>query len=248
MTRSALPRSRSSTLRSRVQAVEEPAAALERVRAPRGVLAADQDVVGGLEEQQRRATARAALGEVGLERVEERARADVDHDRDRLLRPRGSGRRADDVGQQAGRHVVDDVEAEVLQLLGGGAAARAGHAGDHDQLAGAGSCGHGSSSSISSPVAVLTARIWPRAGTAARRASLIAVAVRWPMPGTRASSSTRGGAQLLQGAEVLEQGLAPHLAQPRDVVEQALDHRLRAPRRWWVIANRCASSRTRWSR
>src|SRR5689334_19294136 len=39
----------------------------------------------------------------------------------------------------------------------------------------------------------------------------------------------RGGAELLERAEVLQEGLAPHLAQARHVVEQALDHRLGPP-------------------
>ena len=49
--------------------------------------------------------------------------------------PRLSSTSAHDVLEQRGGHVVDDVEAEVLQLLGRGAAAGAGHAGDDDQLA-----------------------------------------------------------------------------------------------------------------
>ena len=79
-----------------------------------------------------------ALGEVGLQRLEERAGADVDHDRDRLLDAAALVDQPDHVAQQARRQVVDDVEAEVLELLGGGAAPGAGHAGDDDQLAVAG--------------------------------------------------------------------------------------------------------------
>ena len=72
MTRSASPRRSASTLALAVEPVEQPAAALQRVRPARGLLAADQHVVGGLEEQQRGPPAGGALGEVGLERGEER--------------------------------------------------------------------------------------------------------------------------------------------------------------------------------
>ena len=64
MTRSASPRRSASTSRSRGQAVEQPAAALQRVRPPGGLLAADEHVVVGLEEEQRGAAAGDALGEV----------------------------------------------------------------------------------------------------------------------------------------------------------------------------------------
>ena len=110
--------------------------------------------------------AHGVLGEVGLQRVEERAGPDVDHDRDRLAGAAALVDQPDDVAQQRRREVVDDVEAEVLELLGGGAAAGAGHAGDDDDLAGVlgarlgsvdGLVGHQSSSRIS-PVAVFT--VW----------------------------------------------------------------------------------------
>ena len=48
-----------------------------------------------------------------------------------------------------------------------------------------------------------------------------------PMPGHLGDLLDGGRPQLLQRAEVLEQRLAADLAEPGDVVEQALDHRLR---------------------
>ena len=50
------------------------------------------------------------------------------------------------------------------------------------------------------------------------------------MPGTWAISSTLGRPELLQRAEVLDQGLAAHFTETGYVVEHALDHRLRPPR------------------
>ena len=109
-----------------LQAVDQPAAALERVRAPRGVLAADEHVVGGLEEEQRRTPAGARpVARVAWRESKNDAGAYVDHDRDGLLHAAALRRPGvTDVGQQAGRQVVDDVEAEVLQLLRRGAATR----------------------------------------------------------------------------------------------------------------------------
>ena len=137
----------------------------------------------------------------------------------------------DHVAHQGGRQVVDDEEAEVLELLGGRAAPGAGHAGDDDQLAGLRGRSLGHQSSSISPVAVLTrigcAGPVLRVASAAARAALIAFAVLGPMPGTRGDLVDVGRAQLPERAEVLEQRLAAHLAQPGDVVEEALDHRLR---------------------
>ena len=77
-----------------------------------------------------------------------------------------------------------------------------------------------------SPVAVLTAGVpWPC--DVAASAAAIASAVRWPKPGSAAMSSIGRGAQLLQRPEVAQQHLAAYLAEPGDVVEQALDHALR---------------------
>ena len=117
------------------QAVEQPTALLQRVRATGRLLTADQHVVDALEEQQRRATPGAALGEHLLQAGEERAGAHVDDDRDRLQRAAGLVDEPHHVGDQLRGQVVDDEVAEVLELLGGGAAARPGHAGDDDDLA-----------------------------------------------------------------------------------------------------------------
>ena len=111
-----------------LDALEQPAAALERVRSPRGLLAAHEDVVGGLEEEQGRAPGRELRGQLRAERVEEHAGAYVDHGRDRLADALLLVDQPDHVADQLGREVVDHEVAEVLELLGGGAATGAGHA------------------------------------------------------------------------------------------------------------------------
>ena len=85
MRTSASPRRSRSTSRSRCDPVEQPARALQRVRTPGRLLAAYQHVVGRLEEEQRGVPPGRALGESRLQVGEERAGADVDHDRDRAL-------------------------------------------------------------------------------------------------------------------------------------------------------------------
>ena len=79
--------------------------------------------------------ARGALGQVGVEGLEERPGTYVDHDADLLLGAAGLVDQPHDLTQQARRQVVDDVEADVLELLGGRAAAGPGHPGDDDELA-----------------------------------------------------------------------------------------------------------------
>ena len=105
------------------------------MRSAGGLLAAHQDVVVGLEEQQRRTPRGQRLGQLLAQGVEEDARADVDHDRDRLVDALLLVDEADDGADQLGRQVVDDVVAEVLELLGRGAAPGTGHARDDHELA-----------------------------------------------------------------------------------------------------------------
>ena len=64
------------------EALGAAGSAEQGVGATRGLLAAHQDVVGGLEEEQRRRATGDLLVPVGLEAVEERPRPDVDDDRD----------------------------------------------------------------------------------------------------------------------------------------------------------------------
>jgi hypothetical protein len=143
------------------EALDEAAAPLQRVRSASGLLAAYQHVVGRVQEQQRRTPAQGVVGEVGLQRLEERAGADVDDDRDRLVVAATLVDQLDDLAQQRRRQVVDDVVAEVLELLGGRAAAGAGHPGDDHDLAAVLGGQRGDRlahqpSSVISPVAVLT--------------------------------------------------------------------------------------------
>ena len=85
-----------------LQPVEQPAVALERVRAAGGLLAAHQDLVGGLEEDQRRVPAGGAVGEVRGEGLEERPGADVDDHGDRLGGSPALVDEPDDVLEQLG--------------------------------------------------------------------------------------------------------------------------------------------------
>ena len=101
MTRSASLR-RSASTPARAEPVEQPARALQGVGPPRCLLASDEHVVGGVEEQQGGVAARGALGQVGVEGLEERPGPYVDDDADLLL---GAARLVDephDVAQQAG--------------------------------------------------------------------------------------------------------------------------------------------------
>jgi hypothetical protein len=69
-----------------------------------------------------------------------------------------------------------------------------------------------------------------------------------PIPGTSAISSRRGLAEPFHRAEVPQQRLAAGLAQTGHAVQAETVIRLDRRCRWKVIANRCASSRTRCSR
>ena len=135
MTRSASPRRLGHHLPAPVDALEQPAGALQRVRPPGSLLAPDQDVVVGLEVEQRRTPGRELRRQLLAQRVEEDARAHVDDGRDRLVDALLLVDQAHHVADQLGRQVVDHEVAEVLELLGRRAAAGTGHAGDHDQLA-----------------------------------------------------------------------------------------------------------------
>ena len=163
MTRSASAAQRREHDALQLQPVEEPALALERVRPAGGLLAAYEHLVVGLEEDQGGVPAGGPWPEVGLQRREEGARADVDDDRDRLGGATALVDQRDDVLEQARRQVVDDVEPEVLELLGGRAAAGAGHPGHDDQLTGPHQRLVLAHSSIS-PVAVLTDTLVGRCG------------------------------------------------------------------------------------
>ena len=117
--------------------VEQPAAGLERVGPARRLLAADQHLVGGVEEQQRRVRGRSRPGRgwpAGSRRTPRTGRRPRPRSAGSV--PRLSSTRRTTSRSRRRREVVDDVVAEVLQLLGGRAAAGAGHAGDDDDLAG----------------------------------------------------------------------------------------------------------------
>src|SRR5690606_14830570 len=99
--------------------------------AAREVVALDQHLVGGVEEQERGAVAEALqLGEGRRRLLDEGARADVDRDAQALgLRRHALHQRQ----PQGGREVVDGVEADVLEGVQRGGLARPAHAGEDDQ-------------------------------------------------------------------------------------------------------------------
>jgi hypothetical protein len=114
--------------------VGETAVALQRVRPPDALEAPDQHVVVGVDEHHPRREAPlpqrvGGAGQVGRER----AAADVEDHRGEAGRAAGLVGELCHVEHQRLRQVVDDVEADVLQRPGHGAAAAAGHAGDDDE-------------------------------------------------------------------------------------------------------------------
>src|SRR6478752_2669321 len=209
-----------------LQTVEQASATLEGVRPAGSLLATHQHLLGRLEEEQRRGAAGHLLVAVGLQGVEERARPDVDHHRDGLVDPAAVVDEAHHVAHQRRREVVDDEVAEVLELLGRRAAAGAGHAGDDHELA-----GRGFHSSVLQDLAgggvdrrLLGSSLAGRVGVG--DGVLDGRGRARPDAGHEGDLVDVGLAQLLERPEVLEQGLAAHLAEPRDVVEGALHHRL----------------------
>jgi len=117
-----------------LEAVEQPALALQRVRSAGRLLPADEHLVAGVEEDERRLPTRALVGERAGDRVEEGAGPHVDDHRDGLLAAAALVDEVDHFGQERRRQVVDHEEAEVLELLGRRAAAGPCHAGDDDEL------------------------------------------------------------------------------------------------------------------
>ena len=230
MTRSALPRRLASTSRSRGDAVEQPAPALERVRPADGLLAADQHVVGGLEEQQRRCAAPVApssarfAASCSKKTPERTSTTTAIGCVDALLSSTSRTTRAAASAAGCRPRSSRGPPAPWRRCC-----ARAGHAGDDDELRPRRPplCRVRISAPRYSPVAVLTETVLPlRSATA----SLIAGGGRaGRCPGTCGDLLDGGGPELAQRAEVLDQRLAAHLAEPGHVVEQALDHRLGAP-------------------
>ena len=209
----------------------------------------------------------AQRGEPGLQLGVEGPGPHVDHGGDPQVADAGVAHLAGQLGhrrEQLRRQVVDDVPAEVLEDVGGRRPAGTAHPGDDDEV---GRPGHrrqaaaararrqplpapsarpAPSSSTTSPVARLTAGMLsaPDPNCAATTAASAG-----PMPGHGRELVDRGRPDPLDRPELLEQRLAPLLAQARDAVELArrsspCDRRWR----WKVIANRCASSRSRCSR
>ena len=225
-------------------AVHQAAGALQRVRAPDALEPPDQHLVGGLQEQHPHRHAAGAQASAMAERrswLKARLRTSVTT----AIRVDGAGgapAEVDDRGEQRGRQVVDDEEAEVLQAAGGGAPAGAGQAGDHHDLRRRGDVRGGLGVGLGTHSGLLRSAAGRRAhdlttrrratspvtgsnaGSAASAAgsasaARTASAVRSPTPGTSAISLDGRGAEPLQRAEVGEQRLAPGRAEPGDVVE-----------------------------
>ena len=157
-------------------------ALLQGVGPARCLLSPNEHLVARVEEDQRGVAPDDPVRERAAQGLEEGTGADVDDHRDGLG---GAVRLVDEpdhVSEQTGRQVVDHEVAEVLELLGRGAAPDTGHAGDDDQLTGDGTrcdvfhgahCGAASSG-------------LPEGSNA----DLIRAAVWGPIPGTAPISST----------------------------------------------------------
>ena len=96
-----------------------------------------------------------------------------------------------------------------------------------------------------SPVAVFTETVLP---LDCSTASLMAIAVRWPMPGTWAISATVAARSLRNEPKCLSSVLRRTSPSPGTSSSRLSTIDLLRRERWWVIANRWASSRTRWRR
>ena len=124
-------------------AVDQPAAALQRVLAPHVLEPADEDVVTGLEEHHPRAHLPVGqLTDDASQILGEPAAAHVHDDGQPGDRALAAAAEVDERRDQFRRQVVDDVEPEVLEALGGRRASRAGQAGDDDGLERAGRLSH----------------------------------------------------------------------------------------------------------
>ena len=178
----------------------------------------------------------------------ERAAAHVHHHGDPGDLAAGRGAEVDHRGDQLRRQVVHHVAAEVLQHLGRRAAPGPGQAGDqHDLDAGR---------LARAPVTRGPARRVDGGLRSSRSAAGCAVQRGQDRRGgARADAGHRGdlldlaGLQLAQRAEVLAAG-RPGGSRPGRARRPARNAVIRLERRWrWkVMANRCASSRTRCSR
>ena len=237
MTRSASPRRSREHLALALDPVEQPAAALQRVRAAGGLLAAHQHVVGGLEEQQRRVRAVRAAGRGWPRRSSKNApdrtstttaiRAARAAARRRPARRRRAAARAAGCRPRTSRGPPApwrrcsarrrSCRCTMTSSPGGSGRPRS-------------SLPVGSASSLDLACGRVDGRRRPsgrlrRDQPSDRRTPPCAR----PKPGNCGDLVDGGRAQLLQRAEVPQQRLAAHLAEAGDVVEQALDHRLRAP-------------------
>src|SRR5450759_3018798 len=195
------------------------------MRPARRFEASDQHLVAGVEEQDAGAgTGLAHLGERGVEVVDERAGARVDDEREpgRPLPVPGQLR---DRGDQRRREVVDDEEPEVLEDVSGRGPPGPGEPGDDEEVEGR------SAHALTSCSRSYTARATVSGShDNATSSSSVRARSRFTDPDSLRSRARRVG--------------------PRPATSSSTDRVACCSRRrrWYVIANRCASSRTCWSR
>src|SRR6476661_8253808 len=238
-----------------LDAVEEPAVTLQRVRAADALETPHEGLVGRVEEHEAGSLAPGAGRPDGVRELgEPPPGADVDDDGDLLQVCLGVARpglvaQLGEMAEQLGRQVVDDEPAQVLEDVGGRAAAGAAHAGDDDD----GGIGQGclggwaavGGHSSTSPVVRFTAGSW---GAPSAKWLTTADASDRPKPGTAMMSVMSAARRRLTEPNWRSSAfwrLAPSPGMPSSwEVVMALDRRWR----WKVMANRWASSRSRWSR
>ena len=118
-------------------AFEQGPLPLQRMGSPRRFEAADEDFVGGVEEDD--AQGQALIDEIAdrlLQLGVLRPTLRVDDDRDLRQRAVGTGDELDERTHHLRRQIVDDVPVHIFEHIGHGGAARSRHAGDEHNLDG----------------------------------------------------------------------------------------------------------------
>ena len=195
-----------------LDAVEQPAVALERVRAADALEPAHERLVGGVEEDEVRVPAGVAQrGETRLQLGVERPGPHVDDRGDLEVGDAGVAHLARELGhrrEQLGRQVVDDVVAAVLDDVGGRRATGTAHPRDDDEVGRAGHRAAGRPRPCCvSPAWAPSTRSAPSSSTTSPVARLTAGVVSAAEPNSAATTAASAGPMPGNGRELLDRGL-----------------------------------------